>query len=394
MGHPAGGAAISARPDVPRERIAAARRRRAPPRSSQPRPLRRLLPSAAVLVFEELYLDRPERTGSRPGRPGLALPDNLPIYVTSGSTGRPKGVAVPHRGVVNRFLRTQEAFALTADDVVLQRAPAGFDVSVWEIFVPLAVGARVALAIPDGHRDPAYLARAVAAHRVTFLNFVLPARASSRGRGRRAVRLRCAGSSSAASPGACAFATHFFSLFSVPLENQSVPRASIDSSAHLPAREPPGAPAPTAARCRLAAHVLSPACAGSGRHTRRDLAGRASWSRGYRDSGLTPSALCPTFAPPERPDSSTATGDWARRGPWIDRVPRPATTNSQIRGVRLEPRDRGARCAAGIREGAVVPHAVELRPVPLVAFFVALPLALTPRSPGLREALARACRQP
>src|SRR5262249_53002566 len=62
-------------------------------------------------------------------------PKNL-VYViyTSGSTGQPKGVLVPHASLCNRLLWMQGAYRLGADDRVLQKTPAGFDVSVWELF--------------------------------------------------------------------------------------------------------------------------------------------------------------------------------------------------------------------------------------------------------------------
>ena len=78
------------------------------------------------------------------------------IY-TSGSTGRPKGTVVSHRAIVNRLAWMQGAFGLAADDRVLHKTPVGFDVSVWELFWPLMVGARLAIARPEGHKDPAYL---------------------------------------------------------------------------------------------------------------------------------------------------------------------------------------------------------------------------------------------
>ena len=93
------------------------------------------------------------------------------IY-TSGSTGLPKGVVNEHRGIVNRLLWMQSAYALGPDDVVLQKTPAGFDVSVWEFFWPLITGARLVLARPGGHRDPAYLREVIAEHGVTTVHFV------------------------------------------------------------------------------------------------------------------------------------------------------------------------------------------------------------------------------
>ncbi|HBL27076.1 MAG TPA: non-ribosomal peptide synthetase, partial [Acidobacteria bacterium] len=55
---------------------------------------------------------------------------------------------------------------------VLQKTPLTFDVSVWELFWPLAVGARLVLARPGGHRDPAYLMRRIEEQEVTTVHFV------------------------------------------------------------------------------------------------------------------------------------------------------------------------------------------------------------------------------
>ncbi|ATL25675.1 Siderophore biosynthesis non-ribosomal peptide synthetase modules, Bacillibactin synthetase component F [Streptomyces formicae] len=112
-----------------------------------------------------------------PGKSGgfapRALPES-PAYVmyTSGSTGRPKGVVVPHQGIVNRLLWLQSQEPLTADDRLLQKTPAGFDVSVPEFFWPLITGATLVLARPDGHRDPAYLAEVIRQEKITSVHFV------------------------------------------------------------------------------------------------------------------------------------------------------------------------------------------------------------------------------
>ncbi|MDJ0363477.1 amino acid adenylation domain-containing protein, partial [Rhodococcus sp. H29-C3] len=94
------------------------------------------------------------------------------VIFTSGSTGRPKGVAVSHEAIVNRLLWMQDTYQLTGSDVVLQKTPFTFDVSVWEFFWALQVGASVVVAIPDGHRDPNYLARLIADESVTTMHFV------------------------------------------------------------------------------------------------------------------------------------------------------------------------------------------------------------------------------
>lgn len=94
------------------------------------------------------------------------------IIHTSGSTGLPKGVMVEHRSVVNRLVWMQREFAINPCDVFLQKTALGFDVSVWEIFVPLISGARLVLAEPQTQRDPQRLSEIVRAAGVTILHFI------------------------------------------------------------------------------------------------------------------------------------------------------------------------------------------------------------------------------
>ncbi|MFE6923437.1 amino acid adenylation domain-containing protein [Nocardia sp. NPDC057663] len=94
------------------------------------------------------------------------------VIFTSGSTGKPKGVGVTHAAIVNRLRWMQAEYPLDHTDAVLQKTPATFDVSVWEFFWPLQVGARLVIAAPDGHRDPAYLARIITEKSITTAHFV------------------------------------------------------------------------------------------------------------------------------------------------------------------------------------------------------------------------------
>ncbi len=95
------------------------------------------------------------------------------IY-TSGSTGRPKGSGNTHGGLRNRLQWMQEAFPLTAADRVLQKTPISFDVSVWEFFWPLSVGAELVLAAPGEHKSPSDLVARIIEQGVTTLHFVPP----------------------------------------------------------------------------------------------------------------------------------------------------------------------------------------------------------------------------
>lgn len=125
-----------------------------------------------VLTADDIReLSARDTAGDHPLPPPHPLNTAYVIY-TSGSTGRPKGVAVPHRAIVNRLRWMQDRYPLGADDGVLQKTPADFDVSVWEFFWPLSVGARLVLAAPGGHRDPRYLAELIRSRQVTTVHFV------------------------------------------------------------------------------------------------------------------------------------------------------------------------------------------------------------------------------
>ncbi|MGW5739768.1 amino acid adenylation domain-containing protein, partial [Streptomyces sp. NPDC055261] len=131
---------------------------------------------ALVLDDPGLQAELAERPATDLGDADRAAPLGLshPAYViyTSGSTGRPKGVLIPHDAIVNRLAWMQAKHPQGAGDRILQKTPTGFDVSVWEFFWSLQVGATLVVADPGGHRDPAYLVEVIRAHRVTTLQFV------------------------------------------------------------------------------------------------------------------------------------------------------------------------------------------------------------------------------
>ena len=112
----------------------------------------------AVTGGEPLALSRPEHTTY--------------IIFTSGSTGRPKGVMVGQTAIVNRLLWMQNHYPLNAQDVVAQKTPCSFDVSVWEFWWPFIAGAQLVMAEPEAHRDPQALQRFFARFGVTTTHFV------------------------------------------------------------------------------------------------------------------------------------------------------------------------------------------------------------------------------
>ena len=125
----------------------------------------------SVIAMDSLKLDRwPSHA------PGLHLHgDNLAYVIyTSGSTGQPKGVGNTHGALSERLQWMQTTYALDASDVLMQKAPISFDVSVWECFWPLMTGCRLVLAGPGEHRDPQRIAQVVQQFGVTTLHFVPP----------------------------------------------------------------------------------------------------------------------------------------------------------------------------------------------------------------------------
>nr|WP_276307341.1 non-ribosomal peptide synthetase [Amycolatopsis antarctica] len=131
--------------------------------------------SRALLPPEVVAVDAgPDGTGVVPAPLPATIPPGSGAYLiyTSGSTGRPKGVVVPHAAVCRHLRWWRGEFPLAADDRVLHKTPAGFDVSVWELFWPLTTGASVVLARAGGHRDPEYLAALIRDRAVTTAHFV------------------------------------------------------------------------------------------------------------------------------------------------------------------------------------------------------------------------------
>ncbi|GLU36611.1 amino acid adenylation domain-containing protein [Pseudomonas sp. NBRC 100443] len=168
----AGGAYVPLDPEYPAERLAYM-----------------LEDSGVKLLLSQSHLDLPLAEGVQridldqdgdwlegysDTNPDMVLDGENLAYViyTSGSTGKPKGAGNRHRALTNRLCWMQEAYGLNAGDTVLQKTPFSFDVSVWEFFWPLMTGARLVVAAPGDHRDPAKLVELINREGVTTLHFV------------------------------------------------------------------------------------------------------------------------------------------------------------------------------------------------------------------------------
>ena len=116
---------------------------------------------------------RDESAGAACPTRELVGPENLAYVVyTSGSTGRPKGTSITHGALVNLLAAMAGVLHLDDRDAILQKTAIGFDAAGWEVWAALTSGARLVLAAPGAHRDPARLAEATARHRITVLQVV------------------------------------------------------------------------------------------------------------------------------------------------------------------------------------------------------------------------------
>ncbi|RLU10842.1 non-ribosomal peptide synthetase [Pseudomonas prosekii] len=169
----AGGAYVPLDPEYPQERLAYMIEDSAIALLLTQTSLLQRLPTAGVTV---ITLDQPADWLDRYSaeRLPVALHSQNLAYViyTSGSTGKPKGAGNSHAALVNRLCWMQQAYGLDDSDAVLQKTPFSFDVSVWEFFWPLMTGARLVVAAPGEHREPARLIETIERHRISTLHFV------------------------------------------------------------------------------------------------------------------------------------------------------------------------------------------------------------------------------
>jgi amino acid adenylation domain-containing protein len=170
----AGGAYVPLDPAHPAERLRYVLEDCAPRAVLAGGALRERFAGVGLPVLDPSAPGLESRPATNPDRRCAGLgPDHLAYVIyTSGSTGRPKGVMNSHRAVVNLLTWAQDTWALRPEEAVLQRMPFSFDVSVRELFWPLAVGARVVVVRAEGANDPASLVATIRAEGIGTLHSV------------------------------------------------------------------------------------------------------------------------------------------------------------------------------------------------------------------------------
>jgi len=110
--------------------------------------------SIEVIVLDEIEQSLSEEVDN----PAISIDSNDPAYIiyTSGSTGTPKGVVIAHSSV-NAFLAWAiDEFKSTDFDIVFATTSYCFDLSIYELFYPLAVGKSIRL-LTNGLEIPKFL---------------------------------------------------------------------------------------------------------------------------------------------------------------------------------------------------------------------------------------------
>lgn len=97
---------------------------------------------AKIPDLEATVLDIADMRGERTGAPlqFISEKDLAFVFFTSGSTGLPKGVMVSHGGTANVLNWVVQQFTQQEMAVVLGATSMSFDISIIELFAPLAMG--------------------------------------------------------------------------------------------------------------------------------------------------------------------------------------------------------------------------------------------------------------
>ncbi|MGB7599844.1 MAG: amino acid adenylation domain-containing protein, partial [Candidatus Sulfotelmatobacter sp.] len=164
----AGGAYVPLDPAYPQERLAAIVEDAKAPILLTMRSLTSVLPAhgARLICLDADWAQISERSTENPGR--NVAPGNLGyVLFTSGSTGRPKGVALEHRSAATFIQWAQEVFLPQEIAGTLFSTSICFDLSIFEIFVPLSMGGKVIIA-----ENALALPKLPAAREVTLINTV------------------------------------------------------------------------------------------------------------------------------------------------------------------------------------------------------------------------------
>jgi len=91
------------------------------------------------------------------------------ILNTSGSTGKPKGVMIRHENALAFINWAADTFKFNADDKFTSVAPFHFDLSIFDLYVPIKCGGNILFFEPEDIKNPLLLAKHIAEKEITVM---------------------------------------------------------------------------------------------------------------------------------------------------------------------------------------------------------------------------------
>ena len=127
----------------------------------------------SIVVIDEEFISQKQRVASdKSTKKPIIINEIAYVIYTSGSTGKPKGVPITHQALLNRIAWMHRYYGFKENHRILHKTPIGFDVSLWELFLPLFIGGQLIIAKSNAHYDPNQIIDLIKNNEISIIHFV------------------------------------------------------------------------------------------------------------------------------------------------------------------------------------------------------------------------------